>query len=81
MNSGGGGTSITVFDISYSPSGGGGGGGAVQAEVTTGGSSTSVDVALDSGAVAQASAAIDTSRYEGLPGWMWPAEARYWDFA
>ncbi|WP_431270730.1 family 16 glycosylhydrolase [Dankookia sp. P2] len=32
----GGGTSITVYDISYSPSGGGGGG-AVQAEVTTGG--------------------------------------------
>ena len=86
----GGGTSITIFDISYSPSGGGSGGGgggsAVQAEVTTSGSSTTADVALDSGAVAQASATqasatIDTSQYEGLPGWMWPAEARYWDFA
>ena len=54
----GGGTSITVYDISYSPSGGGGGGGgsAVQAEVTTSGSSTAADVALDTGAVAQASA-------------------------
>jgi beta-glucanase (GH16 family) len=78
----GGGTSITVYDISYSPSGGGGGGGsAVQAEVTTSGSSTNVSVAPDSGAVAQASASNDYSQYDGLPGWMWPAEARYWDFA
>jgi hypothetical protein len=79
----GGGTSITVYDISYSPSGGGGGGGggsAVQAEVTTSGSSTAAEVVLDTGAVAQASATIDTSQYEGLPGWMWPAEARWWDF-
>ena len=80
----GGGTSITVYDVSYSPSGGGGGGGggsAVQAEVTTSGSSTAAEVVLDTGAVAQASATIDTSQYEGLPGWMWPAEARWWDFA
>jgi beta-glucanase (GH16 family) len=80
----GGGTSITVYDVSYSPSGGGGGGGggsAVQAEVTTSRSSGSAEVALDTGAVAQASASNDYSQYEGLPGWMWPAEARYWDYA
>jgi hypothetical protein len=79
----GGGTSITVYDVSYSPSGGGGGGGgsAVQAEVTTSRNSGSAEVALDTGAVAQASASNDYSQYEGLPGWMWPAEARYWDYA
>jgi hypothetical protein len=77
----GNGTSITVYDISYSPSGGGGGGGggAVQAEVTATGAST--DAVLDASAAVSANAAIDTSQYEGLPGWMWPAEARWWDFA
>src|SRR6476661_4778529 len=46
MNSSGG-TSITVYDISYSPPGGGGGGGggsAVQAEVTSTGASTGASV-------------------------------------
>jgi hypothetical protein len=76
----GSGTSITVYDISYSPSGGGGGS-AVQAEVTTSGSSTAtatVDV-LSKDAVAQANIDQGTSQYEGLPNWMWPAEARWWD--
>ena len=71
----GGGTSITVYDISYSPSGGS----QVEAEVTTSGSSGSTDAVLSADAVAQATANHDTSQYEGLPGWMWPAEARYWD--
>ncbi len=81
MNSSGG-TSITVYDISYSPSGGGGGGGGkVQAEVTTTGSSTTTDEVLNTAAVADAGADHGTSPYEGLPGWMWPAEERWWDFA
>ncbi|TDH59128.1 glycosyl hydrolase family protein [Dankookia rubra] len=73
----GGGTSITVYDLSYSPSGGGGG--AVQAEVTTTGSSTANIDVLSADAVAQANADHGASQYEGLPGWMWPAEARWWD--
>ena len=71
-------TSITVYEVSYSPSGGGGGGGggsAVQAEVTGQG----VSAAVEAPAVA-AAATLDVNQYEGLPGWMWPAEARWWDF-
>ena len=74
MNRGGGGTSITVYDISYSPSGGGGS--AVQAEVVSTGSSAEAVVAADPVA---ANASIDVSQYEGLPGWMWTDEARFWD--
>lgn len=69
----GSGTSITVYELSYSPSGGGGS--AVQAEVTTTGSSQG------SSSAAQSNASYDYSQYADLPGWMWPAEARFWDYA
>jgi beta-glucanase (GH16 family) len=76
-------TSVTVYDVSYTPSGGGGGGGAaVQAEVTTTGSTVDIVASVsDTAQAAAASTTTDTSAYADLPGWMWPDWARWWDFA